>query len=104
MSDHVLKRDARNRAWRTILQAVAATLLIPAGDAALQVVQRALLDSMAGKPFDWRQVGVSALFAFGTGMVMAVLAWLHRAKLDPSPVPSALPPAPPAGGGIAVTR
>lgn len=92
MTGQLLVRDARNRAWRTILQAFVATMLLPAGDAALQVVQRSLVDSAAGKPFDWRQVAMTAAYSAGTGVVMAWLAYLHRAKVDPSAIPSALPP------------
>jgi len=51
-----LKRDARNRAVRTILQAVVATVLVPAGDAVMQVAQRAFVDSMS------RTDGVAAAF------------------------------------------
>jgi hypothetical protein len=87
-----LKRDALNRVWRTILQTLAATVLIPAGDAAMQVAQRALLGAAGGHPFDWRQVATSAAWSAGVGATIAVLAWLHRIKLDPSSIPSAAPP------------
>lgn len=35
---------------------------------------------------------MTAAYSAGTGVVMAWLAYLHRAKVDPSPIPSALPP------------
>lgn len=98
----LLRKDGRNRAWRTFLQALAATVLIPAGDAALQVLERDLLATAAGKPFDWREVAASAGLAFATGAVMAGLAYLHRVKLDPSPIPSAVPPPPVTVGTPAV--
>jgi hypothetical protein len=90
-----LKRDGRNRFVRTIEQAIAATVLIPASDAAIQVIQRALVDSMSGKPFDVHQVAVSAGWSAGVGITMAVLAYVHRVKVDPSPFPSSPPPIPP---------
>lgn len=90
-----LKRDALNRAWRTVLQFVAAVIVVPAGDAIIQVVQRAVIDSMAGKPMDWGQVAASARWGAVYGVTVALLAYLHRAKLDPSPIPSAQPTAPP---------
>lgn len=89
-----LKRDALNRAWRTILQTLMLVVVAPAADAALQVVQRSLVDSMMGQPFDWDQVGRTAMYAAGSGAAMAILAYIHRTKLDPSPLPSAEPPAP----------
>lgn len=89
-----LKRDALNRAWRTILQTLMLVVLAPAGDAAIQVGQRALVESMMGQPVDWSHVGRTALYAAGSGAAMAVLAYIHRTKLDPSSIPSAQPPAP----------
>lgn len=89
-----LKRDALNRAWRTILQTAMLVVVAPAADAALQVAQWALLESMAGRPVDWSQVGRTAMYAAGSGAAMAILAYIHRMKLDPSPLPSAEPPAP----------
>lgn len=90
-----LRLDALNRTWRTLLQGAAVTIVIPAADAAWQVIQRAALDRMAGQPFDWGQVGNSAAGAAVTAALMAVAAWLHRAKVDPSRIPSAEPPRPP---------
>lgn len=92
-----LKIDALNRAWRTVLQGIVTAALGAAGDAVLQ----ALRDT--GHPFDWRQVGSTALYAAGTAGVMAILAYLHRAGIDPSRIPSAQPPAPPTGSAPATT-
>lgn len=92
-----LADDARNRAWRTLLQGIAATVVVPAADAFVQVVQSAVADSVVSYRFDWRQVGVSAAVAAGTAVTMAVAAYLHRLKLDPSGVPSAAPPPQPVG-------
>lgn len=89
-----LKRDALNRSWRTILQTIVLVVVAPAADAALQVGQRALVESMMGQPFNWHEVGRTALYAAGSGAAMAILAYIHRTKLDPSPLPSAEPPAP----------
>ncbi len=89
-----LKKDARNRAFRALLQAIVATILIPAGDAAVQVVQRALIDSMAGQPLNWQHVGISALYSAGVGITISVLSYIHRAKIDQTMIPSAPPPQP----------
>jgi len=84
-----LKIDALNRAWRTVLQGIVTAALGAAGDAVLQAIQ--------GGQFNAAQVGRTALYAAGTAAVMAILAYLHRAKLDPSSIPSGQPPAPPVG-------
>jgi hypothetical protein len=89
-----LKTDALNRAWRTVLQGLVVTAAAAAGDAAVQVVQKALADAVAGHGFDWRELATTAVYAAGTAALMAVAAFVHRYKIDPSPVPSALPPAP----------
>lgn len=90
-----LRLDALNRAWRTLLQGIGAVVLFAAGDAAVQVVQRALVDAMAGQPLDWQQVKTRAAYAAATAATMAVLAYWHRRRLDPSRIPSSPPPAPP---------
>ena len=90
-----LKRDAINRAWRAFLQAITATVLLPAADAAGQVIQLAFANAAAGKGFDWDQVMLTAKYSAGVGVTMAVLSYLHRRVLDPSPIPSAEPPTPP---------
>lgn len=89
-----LKADARNRMARAGLQALVAFVLIPTMDAALQVMQHIAVDTAAGRPFDWQRTGTVMLVSAVTGAVIAVLSYLHRLKLDPSSIPSALPPAP----------
>lgn len=90
-----LKRDALNRAWRSIMQTFGAVILIPAGTAALEVVRVAFADAASGQGFEWARVLDSALWAAGVGAVISVLAYLHRLKLDPSRFPSAPPPTDP---------
>jgi hypothetical protein len=87
-----LQRDALNRAWRTVLQGIVAIVLVPAVDAAIQVAQRDVLGMFRGEPFDWRRTLTAAAVAAITGGTMAITAYLHRLKLDPSSVPSAQPP------------
>jgi hypothetical protein len=82
-----LKVDALNRAWRTVLQGIVTAALAAGGDAVLQAIQ--------GGNFDWHQVVKLAAGAAGTAAVMAILAYLHRTQLDPSVIPSALPPGAP---------
>lgn len=89
-----LRLDAINRAWRTVLQGLAVTAAAAAGDAVVQVVQQAVADAAAGGGFDWREVATTAAYAAGTAALMAVTAYLHRYRVDPSGVPSAVPPAP----------
>jgi hypothetical protein len=86
-----LRADGANRSWRTIAQGIVATGLIAAGEVVRQVVMDQALN---GTPIDWRQVGVRAAMTGGAAVLMAVLAYLHRVKVDPSSVPSALPPDP----------
>lgn len=93
-----LRNDARNRALRTLLQGIAAVVLVPAGDAVVQVLQAAVADAALSHRFDWHQVLTSAVVAAGTAATMAVAAYLHRLKLDPSGVPSAAPPPAPVTG------
>lgn len=90
-----LRVDARNRAFRTTLQGIAAVVAFAAGDAIIQVVQGALVDAATTGGIDWRQVATTAAYAAGTAALMAISAYLHRARLDPSPIPSAQPPTPP---------
>lgn len=89
-----LKRDALNRAWRVLLQTVGAVIIVPAVMAAGYVLQTALTDGAGDQGYDWTAVGHDMLRAAVTGAVISVLAYLHRLKLDPSRIPSALPPAP----------
>ena len=77
------RQDARNRTWRVTLQGAAAVALIAAATALLEWLQ-------AGE-FSLRTLGISA----GTAALMAVLAYLHRTVLDPSGLPSAVPPVDP---------
>lgn len=89
-----LKRDALNRAWRTFLQGVLAVVVVPAATAGLDVLRQAILDGgIAG--VDWTATRERALTVAAATVVMAVSAYLHRLKLDPSPIPSAQPPLPP---------
>ena len=83
MTTPTTTHDAANRTWRTVLQGAATVALIAAGTA--------LLEWLEAGEFSWRTLGVSA----GTAALMAVLAFLHRTVLDPSGLPSALPPADP---------
>lgn len=86
-----LRADGANRAWRTVLQGIVATALGAGGDVVLQAVRDAAL---SGGGIDVRQVATTAGYAAGTSLLLAVLAYLHRTKVDPSPVPSAQPPDP----------
>lgn len=83
MTTPTTTHDAANRTWRTVLQGAVVVGTIAAATA--------LLEWLEAGDFSWRTLGVSA----GTAALMAVLAFLHRTVLDPSGLPSALPPANP---------
>lgn len=86
-----LQADGANRAWRTVLQGIAASALTAAGDVVLQAVRDSAL---SGAGIDVRQVLTTAGYTAGTSVLIAVLAYLHRVQVDPSAVPSAQPPDP----------
>ena len=90
-----LRADAQNKAVRTWLQGILAVAVVPALDAAVQVLQLALARTAVTHRFDWREVATSAGLAAVTASTMVIAAYLHRLKVDPSRVPSAEPPAPP---------
>jgi hypothetical protein len=93
MANSWLKLDAKNRAWRTILQGLVAVVLLPALDAALQTVMVEVTHSQGR--FDWGRVTGLAVASALTAVTMSVAAYVHRLKLDVSAIPSAEPPRPP---------
>lgn len=86
-SKDALKADARNRAVRTLLNGLGFTALT----AIVLVIQPVLTDADGWSDFDLGTIGFAAFQAAG----MAVLAYLMRSVLDPSAVPTPLPPADP---------
>lgn len=80
----ILKADATNRALRTFLQGLAYVILFAVG----LVLYNAFSTATDWSDFDWSALAFSALQA----AVMAGFAYLMRAKLDPSSVPTPLPP------------
>lgn len=89
--DRFLKRDAKNRAWRTVLQGFVAIILVPALDAALQVFVSAMT---SGAGFDLQRTAVAAGVSAMTVSIVALSAYVHRMKIDGSSIPSATPPVP----------
>lgn len=75
--------DAKNRTLRTLLQGGAAVVTV--------AIIGAVLDWLASGDLTYRTLGVSA----GTAGLTALYSFLHRTVLDPSPIPSALPPGDP---------
>lgn len=92
-----LRLDALNRAWRTVLQGLVVVVLFPALDAGIQVARAAVEGKLSGQTVDWTDVRTRALSAAAVAALMAITAYVHRAKVDPSSIPSAQPPAPPVG-------
>lgn len=78
-----LAADAKNRTLRTVIQGGAAVVTI--------ALIGAVLDWLASGELTYRTLGVSA----GTAALTALYSYLHRTVLDPSPIPSALPPSDP---------
>lgn len=90
-----LELDALNRAVRTFLQTAVAAGATAALDTAGQAVVRALGERVSGGVVDWRQVGAAAGYGALVAFLAPVVAYLHRAVLDPSRIPSAPPPVQP---------
>lgn len=89
-----LKKDALNRAWRTFCQAIGFALVASVGDLAYQVLNREMSDVLAGQPIDFTEMLTWTKTGLAAAVIMPILAYLHRKKLDPSPIPSATPPEP----------
>jgi hypothetical protein len=88
-----------------VLQGIAATVMFAAGDAAIQVVRAAVEDALSGQTVDWQGVRTRALIVAVGAALTAINSYIHRTRLDPSAMPSALPPAPPAPpAGTRVTQ
>lgn len=82
-----LANDARNRALRTFLQGFAFSV------AAAVVVS---LMAAVTTSTTWSEFGVALIgFSFFQSIAVAALSWVMRAVLDPSGVPTPLPPADP---------
>ena len=75
--------DAANRSQRTLIQGGIVV--------ALMALATAVLDWLNAGDFSWRTLGISAV----TAVLTAVIAYVHRTVLDPSRIPSALPPSDP---------
>jgi hypothetical protein len=87
-----LQLDALNRAWRTFLQVAVSAGGVGALDAVGQAVLRAAMDRTTGGVVDWRQVATAAGYAGMVAFLAPIVAYVHRAKIDPSRLPSAVPP------------
>lgn len=84
---HRLKTDAKNRSLRTFLQGLAVAILA----AVVMVLLPVFTNAHGWSDFHWSLIGFSLLQTCG----MAVFAYLMRTVLDPSKVPTPLPPADP---------
>lgn len=85
-----LSNDAQNRAFRTLLQGAVAA----AGTAGLSALVQVLADLQTSGPVtvDARTTLVTGGVGALTAALTAGLSYLHRRVLDPSKLPSALPP------------
>lgn len=90
-----VKKDALNRAWRVFMQAIGYAIVASVLDLAYQVVERQLGEAAAGQALDWVETWGWFRGGLGAALLMPIIAYLHRKKLDPSPIPSAVPPLPP---------
>lgn len=84
---HLLTIDARNRAVRSFLQGLGFAVLT----AVVMVLYPVFTSAHGWGDFDWSLLAFSLVQAVGT----AVLSYLMRKVLDPSGIPTPLPPADP---------
>jgi ABC-type amino acid transport system permease subunit len=87
MSKHRLTTDARNRSLRTFLQGLGFTVLA----AVVMVLYPIVRGAHGWGDLHWSLIGFALLQSAG----MAVFAYLMRTVLDPSRIPTPLPPADP---------
>lgn len=87
MTAPTLARDARNRALRVFLWGLAYTV----GTAVVLVLGPAFSSAQGFDDIDWAQIA----WALVQAVVVAVIAYLGRTVLDPSRIPTPLPPANP---------
>jgi ABC-type proline/glycine betaine transport system permease subunit len=80
----LLVQDAGNRALRTFLQGLAYVILLAVG----LVLYNAFVAADGWGSFDWHQLAFSAIQAG----VTAGFAYVMRKNLDPSNIPTPLPP------------
>lgn len=84
---HALKVDAKNRAWRTLLQGLGFSVA-----SALVVSLLAAVTTATS----WSELGATLIgFSFFQSVAVAGLSWLMRTYLDRSKMPTPLPPADP---------
>ena len=84
---HLLTIDASNRALRTFLQGLGYAVLA----AVVMVLYPVVTGAHSWGDFNWPLIGFALTQAVGT----AVLSYLMRKVLDPSGIPTPLPPADP---------
>lgn len=87
MANHRLTADATNRSVRTFLQGIGYVVLA----AIVMVLFPVFSGAHSWGDFHWSLLGFSLVQAGGT----AVLAYIMRVVLDPSKIPTPLPPADP---------
>lgn len=92
MTSHRLKTDAKNRTYRTFLQGLGFAVLA----AIVMVLLPVFTNAKSWDDFHWKLLAFSLVQVVGT----AILAYIMRTVLDPSKVPTPLPPANPEGGQI----
>lgn len=84
---HSLKVDAKNRAWRTLLQGLGFSVA-----SALVVSLLAAVTTATS----WTELGATLIgFSFFQSVAVAGLSWLMRTYFDRSSLPTPLPPADP---------
>lgn len=95
-----LKKDAINRLWRTFYHAIGYAIVASVLNVAEQVLDRLLSDTVSGVEIDWSEVWLWTRGGLVAAVIMPIIAYLHRKKLDPSGFPSAEPPRPPGVTGV----
>lgn len=87
VNNDALARDAKNRSIRTILQNLAFDILL----AVTMLLLPIFTTANGWGDFEWK---VMAFSVFRT-VTLTIFAYVNRRLLDPSPIPTVLPPDPP---------
>jgi hypothetical protein len=86
MADTLLSRDASNRALRTFLQGLGLDMLV----AVLLVFKTVFNDADSWSELEWLAIG----FTLAKTLAQTIYSYVMRRYLDPSGVPTPLPPSP----------
>lgn len=87
MNTSILAADARNRAWRTALQQLTIDIVV----AVVLLLAPLVQDANKLDDFEWKVIA----FSVGKTVVAVIFSYVMRRFIDPSRIPTPLPPADP---------